>query len=54
MWACVNAVPLRTSLSIVGVEISWLPNAAMVSNRWSSVRKNTMFGRLRMFLPAAT
>jgi hypothetical protein len=46
IYAFVKVVPPPTSLSMFGVIISLLPSPAIVSNRWSSVNKNRIFGRL--------
>ena len=44
-YACVNAVPVSTNWSIVGVRTDGFPNAPMVSNRCWSVQYQRMLGR---------
>jgi hypothetical protein len=44
MYAFVKAVPFWTRESIAGVDMAVFPRAAIVSRRWSSVKRKRMFG----------
>ena len=46
MWAWVKVVPRATRRSMFGVDMALLPNARMVSKRWSSVKNSRMLGCL--------
>jgi hypothetical protein len=45
MWARVKLIPSSASRSMFGVNTSSFPNACIVLNRWSSVKRKIIFGR---------